>query len=405
MNAARANLWKLRIYWFGHSLVFAYVIERVFGLSRGLSVQDMVTVEIFYALCALALEVPTGALADRWSRKKTLLLSSFCIFFEFFCLIFAYQLWGFLLSAFAAALGGALASGTANALLYDSLREEGQTSDFERQLGRIGLWESLAGLIGALGGAWLAVHWGLTAPYWLSLLGVVLAFGTALSFYEPPKQREHELAESMWAHMREAWVFLSIQPILQKIVLLATCLAAVFEYVDEYLQIYLQGVGVPVAFFGLFYACYMAGEAGFRGLAYRLKHISSPRWLFFGCIGGFALFLGWAALLRSPWGLLPLFLALACVWLSQPLTTGYLHHRTPSSHRATVESFVHLLTNFVAIGVGFVFGQISTFWDIFAGYKFLVVVLLGFLAYWLLFAGKLPDYFAIEMHETEGASL
>lgn len=151
MNPARANLWKLRLYWFGHSLVFAYVIERVFGLSRGLSVQEMVTVEIFYALAALLLEVPTGALADRWSRKKPLLLSSFCIFFEFFLLIFAYNLWGFLASALAAALGGALASGTANALLYDSLLEMGEQGDFERQLGRIGLWEEHGGTDRRLG--------------------------------------------------------------------------------------------------------------------------------------------------------------------------------------------------------------------------------------------------------------
>ncbi len=396
MNPARANLWKLRLYWFGHSLVFAYVIERVFGLARGLSVQDMVTVEIFYALAALVLEVPTGALADRWSRKKTLLLSSFCIFFEFFLLIFAYNLWGFLASALAAALGGALASGTANALLYDSLLETGEQGDFERQLGRIGLWESLAGLIGALGGAWVAVRWGLVSPYWLSLLGVVLAFGTALSLYEPNKQSDHSPAENIWAHMGEAFTFLRGQPVLQKIVLLATCLAAVFEYVDEYLQIYMQGVGVPVAFFGLFYACYMGGEAGFRSLAYRLKEIKQPRWLFVGFLGGFALFLLWAAALRSLWGLLPLFLALACVWLSQPLTTGYLHHRTPSSHRATVESFAHLLTSLLAVGVGLAFGQITTRWNIFSGYRFLAVILLGFALYWALAARHLPAYAAIE---------
>lgn len=399
MNPARANLWKLRLYWFGHSLVFAYVIERVFGLSRGLSVQDMVTVEIFYALAALVLEVPTGALADRWSRKKTLLLSSFCIFFEFFLLIFAFNLWGFLASALAAALGGALASGTANALLYDSLLETGEQSDFERQLGRIGLWESLAGLIGALGGAWVAVRWGLTSPYWLSLLGVVLAFGTALSLHEPRKQSDHAPAENIWAHMGEALTFLRGQPVLQKIVLLATCLAAVFEYVDEYLQIYMQGVGVPVAFFGLFYACYMGGEAGFRSLAYRLKEIKQPRWLFAGLLGGFALFLLWAAALRSLWGLLPLFLALACVWLSQPLTTGYLHHRTPSSHRATVESFAHLSTSLLAVAVGLAFGQITTRWDIFSGYRFLTVVLLGFLIYWALAARNLPAYAAIETND------
>lgn len=37
----KANLWKLRAYWFCHSLIFAYVIERLFRLERGLDIQQM----------------------------------------------------------------------------------------------------------------------------------------------------------------------------------------------------------------------------------------------------------------------------------------------------------------------------------------------------------------------------
>lgn len=139
-----------------------------------------------------------------------------------------------------------------------------------------------------------------------------------------------------------------------------------------------------------------AGRLGFAVWLTASKRSNRPRWLFVGLLGGFALFLLWAAALRSLWGLLPLFLALACVWLSQPLTTGYLHHRTPSSHRATVESFAHLLTSLLAVGVGLAFGQITTRWDIFSGYRFLAVVLLGFALYWGIASRGLPAYAAIE---------
>ena len=39
--ALKANIWKMKAYWFCHSLIFAYVIERLFGLERGLNVQKI----------------------------------------------------------------------------------------------------------------------------------------------------------------------------------------------------------------------------------------------------------------------------------------------------------------------------------------------------------------------------
>jgi predicted MFS family arabinose efflux permease len=382
----RSNIWKLRAYWFFHSLIFAYVIERVFAQSRGLSVQDMVSVEIVYAVATLVLEVPTGALADRWSRKYTLILSSVFVILEFFVLIFAHQLWLFWLSAVMAACGVALASGTANAFLYDSLQALEESETFEQQLGRIGVGESVAGLIGALGGAWVADRWGLTWPYGLSLVGTVMALGIGLSLREPPRsgyQDEDEPpAGNSWQHMQQAFHFLRVRPLLLRAVAYATVIGAMFVYVDEYVQLYLQSVGVPLVLFGVWYAVYMVGEASFRALSWRLKRYGFKAWgyLALGAAGGLSL----AAMMPTFWGLIPLLGAFACMWMSQPLTTGYLHHQTPSSHRATVESCANLLTSLVSVGVGLTFGAIATHFDIFVGYRYLAVLLLGGSLVWLL---------------------
>lgn len=385
-NGLRANLWKLRAYWFLHSLIFAYVIERVFAQSRGLSVQDMVSVELVYAGASLLLEVPTGALADRWSRKYTLLLSALCGIAELGVLLVAHHLGLFWLSAVIAAMGVALASGTANALLYDSLQALDEAPTFERQLGRIGVGESIAGLTAGLVGAWVAERWGLSWPYALSLVSVAAAVGVVCTLAEPPRAEDAAAeplpAGSAWQHMLQALTFLRVRPLLLRAVAYATAMGALFVYLDEYVQLYLQGVGLPLAWFGVWYALYMLGEALCRSLSWHLKPYGMNAWGYLAI--GAAACLGAAAVTPSLWGLLPLWGAFACMWASQPLTTGYLHHQTPSSHRATVESCANLLTSLASVVVGLTFGAIATRFDIFVGYRYLAVLLLGASLAWAL---------------------
>ena len=122
----KANIYKLYLYYFFHNLIFAYVIERLFALERGLTIQQMVYLEIIYAAIVLGLELPSGAFADRWSRKNIVIICSIFYFFEFFVLIFAYDFSIFVLSILCAAVGGALASGTINSMFYDSLKMLGK---------------------------------------------------------------------------------------------------------------------------------------------------------------------------------------------------------------------------------------------------------------------------------------
>ena len=58
-----------------HGLIFFYSFDKVFLQLKGFSVQQVVVVELLYVLTIVLLEVPSGALSDRWSRKYVLSLS------------------------------------------------------------------------------------------------------------------------------------------------------------------------------------------------------------------------------------------------------------------------------------------------------------------------------------------
>ena len=80
-------------YWisFFHSLIPAYVIERLFWQQRGISVQMVVYIEIIYALTVTVSEIPSGILADKFGRKRLLSVYSALAATELILLLFAYS--------------------------------------------------------------------------------------------------------------------------------------------------------------------------------------------------------------------------------------------------------------------------------------------------------------------------
>ena len=72
-------LW-IQLYYFFRSFIFAYVIERLFWRSRGISIADTVYIEIIYAVTLVFMEVPTGIWADRWSRKRMINIGAILTF-------------------------------------------------------------------------------------------------------------------------------------------------------------------------------------------------------------------------------------------------------------------------------------------------------------------------------------
>ena len=81
----------LRNYYLSSSLydfIFAYAIYNVLFHIRGLSVFQISLLLALWAFMAMVLEIPSGALADYWSRKKLLviapLIKSICFVVWFF---------------------------------------------------------------------------------------------------------------------------------------------------------------------------------------------------------------------------------------------------------------------------------------------------------------------------------
>ena len=359
------------------SLVPAYVIERLFWQERGVGVQGVVWCEIIYAATVILLEIPSGVLADRFGRKRMLLVAGLLDVAELVILLYARGLWAFGLAVFLAGVGRALCSGSDSALLYDSLLIGGRQGDFEKLLGRLSAIDMAGSMAAALSGGLMASALGFEFNYIVSACSVGVAFLISLTLREPPMRTE--LAEKP-QYTKQALAIFRAEPLLLLYCLTGTMLGACMIYLDEFWQLILEHVGVPVALFGAASALICFSKIPGNMLAYQLKERFSYRAILTVILAVNTLGYTAVFLTRNALCLIPMAVVSLATGIADPLVAGYLHHRAESSVRATTESFASLGLRLVSMPVGLIFGAVSARFAIFAGFLPLAVICAGWLA-------------------------
>ncbi len=149
-RAYRANVSRFYVYKFLINFQLWFPIWVLYlQRERGLSLAQVTALDAPFWLVMVLAEVPTGAVADRWGRKFSMLLGGVCLTAAIFLfgigtsygvLLVSYLIWGMAMT---------LGSGADTAFLYDSLVALGRGEELSRALGRARACETAAGLVGA----------------------------------------------------------------------------------------------------------------------------------------------------------------------------------------------------------------------------------------------------------------
>lgn len=379
----RSNVWKLYAIRFFYNLIPAYVIERLFWEERGMTIQMVVYAEIIFAITVVLFEVPTGIIADRRGRKHMIVLVSIVGCSEFLILVFATEFWHFALVVFLAAIGSSASSGAENALLYDSLLSEGKENDFEKVLGRLNALDIVSIIIAALCGSLLASRYSYEFNYWISLAAMVVSLIVSLLLVEPTNQGYEDNEEQLptKAYLTASMSFFRLNPGVCLVMLSGMVTGAAINFIDEFWQIYLERLGIPVIYFGVFSGAIFLIRLPGNILAYRLKSRFNHRILLSGVLGALAAGFIYISVMKDYSGLAALFVICLFAGIIEPLAVGYLHHRIDSSMRATMGSFQSLGENALMILIGLGFGYFSSQFDVFGGYGFIAMVCSVFFVY------------------------
>jgi MFS family permease len=378
-----SNIWKLYAYRFLQSLVPAYVIERLFWEQRGMTIQMVVYTEIIYAVTIVLLEIPTGIIADKWSRKNMIVISAILGCCEFLILLFATEFWHFAVVVFLAGVARSVSSGSENALIYDSLLLSDQEESFEKYLGRLNVCDLTSAMAAALCGSFLASRYGFELNYWISLASSFAALPVSFWLAEPTVKSNLDEPIAIKEYVKTSLLFFKNNQAVCLVVLTGMVTGAAINFIDEFWQLYLSKLEIPVVYFGLFSALFMLSRIPGNMLVELLKSWFSYSTILLGVTAVFAAGFFYLIIVHGYSSLAVICLIFLVSGAMDPLASGYLHHRIDSSMRATMDSFQSLGLNAVTMLTGLGFGFFSSKYDIFGGYGFIAVLCSVFFVYFL----------------------
>lgn len=336
----------------------AIPIYPLYGLlfsDTGMSDGQIASLLVFWSLVAIVAEVPTGGLADRFSRRGALVASGVLQGA-------GYALWVTLpgYSGFAAGfllwgVGGTFASGALEALVYDALTAAGACEQYALVYGRITGVGLLAQLPGAAAATVLFSSGGYAAVGWASVGCCLAGAGVA---WRLPEIRPVQLArggegdDAMGANLgyftvlRDGLVEAVAQPAVRAAVVAVAVLGAI-DGLEEYFPLLAHGWGVPTSLVPVStIGIPLVGAAG-AAMAGRASGLR-PRGLVVA-LGAAALAATAAGVLSRPAGLTGIALAYGLYRLVLVVSDIALQHRIVGPARATVTSAASLCTDLAAI--------------------------------------------------------
>ena len=175
----------------------------LFLLSRGLDLFQVMLVNLSFMIGIFIFEIPTGAYADYFGRKKSVILSSLFLMLALFIYFLSSNIVTFIIAEITAALAFTFASGALDAWMVDSLQTKGFTGKIDfifshsAIIGKVAAL--LAGLIGAyIGSVNLALPFGAGAA--VSLVAVFVSIFYLKENFIPKESMNWTSAVFQMAH-------------------------------------------------------------------------------------------------------------------------------------------------------------------------------------------------------------
>jgi predicted MFS family arabinose efflux permease len=229
-------------------------VEKLFMTQIGFTPTSVGVMAAAYAAVVPLLEVPSGILADRWSRNRIMVCATVALLASSLVGGLSSSVESYIASAMILGAYFALSSGTVDSIVYDVVLEEtGSTDQYELWIGRTRMIESGALVASALAGGVLA---GLTSArftYFATLPFVAVAIVAFLRFDEP---RLHRAAEpvALRSHIALTYRTMIREQGVRQVMLLAALVGMLSQAVFEFGPLWLVALAAPAALFGPYWA-------------------------------------------------------------------------------------------------------------------------------------------------------
>jgi MFS family permease len=235
-------------------LILWVAVEKLFMTQIGFTPRSVGIMAAAYAAVVPLLEVPSGILADRWSRNQIMVCASVALLASSLLGGLSRNVATYIVAAMILGVYFALNSGTVDSIVYDAVLEETGSSDqYEAWIGRVRMVESGAFVASALAGGVLAGATSARVTYFASLPFVAIAIAAFLRFDEPRLHRAMEPV-ALRSHIALTYRTMIREPGVRQVMLLAALVGLLSQAVFEFGPLWLVALAAPAALFGPYWA-------------------------------------------------------------------------------------------------------------------------------------------------------
>lgn len=350
------NVWKIMaikiIRWF---FLIMPVITLYFN-SLGLDMTEIYMLQSIFAFTIVIVEVPSGYLADLFSRKMLLIIGTLLGAVGFFTMGLASGFADLVIAELMLAFSVSFMSGSDSAILYDTLLEDSQEEEFVKWNGRamgIGNFsESVAGILGGL----LAMI-SLNTPALVQGVLALFSVAVAATLYEP-KRKKIKVKEST-DNIKKVIRLIKGNRSLFRWIIFSTVASAVTLLIAWIVQEFFIQNELPKKWFGLMWAIVNLFAAIPSWYSHKFKSALSEWGFIYLILSLLIIGLVGLSLISGWFGLIFFFLIYIARGIGNPIYTDFINRYTPSDIRATVLSIKSLGLRLLFALYGPLYGYIN----------------------------------------------
>ena len=357
----KGNIKKLWLYKLLLNLDFFSGVLIPFFIDWGrISFTQVMILQSWFMFWIFILEVPSGVIADKIGRKKTLIISALA--FSIGPLVYASypNFYVFLLGELFFAIGLSFSSGAIEALLYDSLKQIGREKDSKNTFLRLGSFSRLGILISAPLGSIIAKLTNIRIPMLITFIPYFIALIVALFLKEPPVTKVTEKKDYKTIFYKGLKNF-SSNKVLRLLALDLLVISTTAYFWPWLYQLILMRLGISIALFGVVHSLLVLSQIIILHSIPRIESWfkSKKAVLLLGGLVNGIMFIITAITKNAILGVLAIIIGAGFGLTRSPLITNYLNKYIGSQERATTLSMVSMLRRIMLIIINPLIGALA----------------------------------------------
>ena len=367
----KRNRILLYIYAFISTMILFYIIDTLFYLERGISSSAYMFFVVVMYITKLIFEIPSGILADKYGKKKILLISQIMFIISTIIFIFAYNYTVFIIAIIIASLQKCFSTGIVNSFLYESLKEK---EKFNKVLFIKNTMYCISYMIAMLLGGYLGEKYGLIIDYYVTLIPLILGL-IIICFIKDTINNKESNTKRKIDILRNGITEIKNNKFIKNIIFINATMLVIIKLVEESHPEYSIRIGLTESQIGIYTALILVfciiGEYFGTKLNGEKKYVFIILNPIF--VGISILLLGY---LNSKTGIIFLLTLYIFSESFNNIIFTEIHNNISSKSRVTIESIISLLESIIGIILGIINSICLSFVSVYQSYIILGIILI-----------------------------